>query len=105
MPVRNRSNETFAAQAAPVAPRHVGRRPGFVDEHQVLGTQPWLIGTPRFARCRDVRPVLLGGVERLFLSVIARASRKRHTDERPTWTPSRANSARSSGSVRSGCSF
>lgn len=41
-----------------------------------------LDSTPILARGRDVRPLLLGGMKRLFLSVRPHACRKRLTDER-----------------------
>jgi hypothetical protein len=45
--------------------------------------------TPILARGRDVRPLLLGGMKRLFLSVRPHAWRL--TDERPTWMAPTAN--------------
>jgi hypothetical protein len=55
-----------------MAARHVGRRPGFVDEHQPVGVEVEvdLVLEPVPATAQDVGPVLLGGVRGLFLRVI-----------------------------------
>jgi hypothetical protein len=49
-----------------MATRHVGGRPGFVDENEALGVQIRLIVEPVFASLQDVRTFLLGGVRGLF---------------------------------------
>lgn len=48
-------------------PRHVGLGPGFVDEDQLRRIKPGLAHTPCDAGFGDVGPILLGGVDRLFL--------------------------------------
>lgn len=39
VPVRDGGAQTFAARCPPVAPCHVRRCPGLVDEHQALGVE------------------------------------------------------------------
>jgi hypothetical protein len=46
--------------------RHVGGSPGFINEHQPIGIEVWLPLEPGPAPFQDIRPVLLGGVRRLF---------------------------------------
>jgi hypothetical protein len=61
--VWNGCEETLATRAAPEAARHIGRRPGLVDEDKMSRVQLRLVRAPGVARCRYVRPVLLGGME------------------------------------------
>jgi len=63
VPMWNGRKKTLTARAAPKAARHIGRRPGLVDEDEMTRVQPRLVGAPGIARCRDIRPTLLGGVE------------------------------------------
>jgi hypothetical protein len=53
-----------AAQAG-----HVGFRPGFIDEHQALGVDEPLIGSPSSAVAAYVRAILLARDKGLFLTV------------------------------------
>jgi hypothetical protein len=53
-----------------VKPRHLGGGAGLIDEHQSLGIEVQLAIEPGLAALQDVWPVLLGGVRRLFFSVI-----------------------------------
>lgn len=64
--VRNFGDEPLAARATAMGPRHVGLDPGLVDEDQLVGRQLRLPFAMRPAGLRDVRPVLLGGVQRFF---------------------------------------
>lgn len=64
--VRNFGDEPLAARAAAMGPCHVGLDPGLVDEDQLVGRQLRLPFAMRPASLRDVRPVLLGGVQRFF---------------------------------------
>jgi hypothetical protein len=64
--------------------RHVGGCPGLIDKDQTIWIQARLAGAPNLARGRNIRPLLLGSVKRLFLSVSPRARRKRPIEERPT---------------------
>lgn len=70
MPVGHADPQTLAAQAAPMAARHVGRGPGFVDEDEAIGVEVELPVEPRLPAGQDVGAVLLAGVGRLFLRVI-----------------------------------
>ena len=51
-------------------PRHIGLRPGLVDEDQPLGIEIRLAIEPGPAPPQDVGTVLLAGVRRLFLRVM-----------------------------------
>src|SRR5215207_886113 len=88
----------------PVAPGHVGGSPGLVDEHQPLGIEIQLALEPRLAPLADIRPVLLGGMRRLFLRVILCRRQKRQSALTLTWGPFSAKCALSSGKVMSGTS-
>jgi hypothetical protein len=59
-------DKPLAARAAAMGPRHVGLDPGLVDEDQLVDRQLRLPFAERLAGLRDVRPVLLGGVQRFF---------------------------------------
>jgi len=65
----------LAAWGAGMCPGHIGLDPGLVDEDEVLGAQAWLILAPCRPRSRDIRPVLLGSMECLFLRVSPMADR------------------------------
>ena len=67
--VGDRAVQAQAAWAAAVAPCHVGRNPGLVDKDQARRAHGALPGPPGGAQLGDVRPVLLFGPPRLFLSV------------------------------------
>jgi len=58
--------QALAARAAPMAARHVGRGPGFVDEDEAVGVEVELAVEPRLAVRQDVGPILLAGVGRLL---------------------------------------
>ena len=64
--VRDLGDEPLAASAATMGPRHVGLGPGLVDEDQLVGRQLRLLCAKRLPGPRDVRTVLLGGVQRFF---------------------------------------
>ncbi len=70
MPVRHTRAQPLAASASAVLARHVGRRPGFVDEDEPVGVEIESPLEPVPATAQDVGPVLLGGVRGLFLRVI-----------------------------------
>src|SRR5260221_13333250 len=63
VPVWNGREETLATRAASEAARHIGRRPGLVDEDEMSRVQLRLVRAPDVSRGRYVRPALLGGVE------------------------------------------
>lgn len=58
--------QSLAAPAATVVTRHVGGRPGLVDEDQAFGIEVELAIEPLFPALQDVGAVLLGGMRRLF---------------------------------------
>jgi len=58
--------EPLASQRPSTQPGHVGGRSGLVDEDQPSRIKIKLARKPRLAPLADVRPVLLGGMRRLF---------------------------------------
>lgn len=63
---RDTGAQALAPSATAVAPRHVGGRPGFVDEHQLVGIEIESGVEPLFAAFQDVGTVLLARVAGLF---------------------------------------
>ena len=63
---RRRSDASAALGGAAIAPRHVGRGPGFIDKHQLFDVQRRLRFTPGAPRCLHVLALLLAGVQRFF---------------------------------------
>src|ERR1700736_4678765 len=82
MTMRYGADCPLSAGCEGVGPRHVGLNPGLVEEDEVFGDQAWLVLSPRRPRGGDVRTVLLGGMECLFLRVRPKADRYRCTDVR-----------------------
>jgi hypothetical protein len=66
MAMRDTALKPLALQAPAAQRRHVGLGPGFVDEHQPRGFNPGLVFLPPVPPSRDVRPLLLGGVDGFF---------------------------------------
>jgi len=66
MTMGNAAEEPLAFQGPAAQWRHVGLGPGFVDEHQPRGFNPGLVFLPPVSFSRDVRPLLLGGVNCFF---------------------------------------
>src|SRR4051794_4350896 len=85
-----------------VVPGHGGGSPGLIDEHQPLGIEVELALEPGRAPLANIRPVLLGGMRRLFLRVIWCRRQKRQSALTLTWAPFSAKRAFNSGRVRSG---
>jgi hypothetical protein len=83
-------------------PRHLGAGSGFVDEHQPFGIKVGLAFEPVQPLLQDLGIVLFEGVRRLFLYVIRRRAKNRHSEPMPTPIPCAANSARNSERVMSG---
>jgi len=75
MPLRGRINDTLSALGSTVSTRHIGLGAGLVNEDQVRQIKLGRLLPPRLTLGRYVRPVLLAGVERLFLK--RRSSRTR----------------------------
>jgi hypothetical protein len=61
MTPRHAGDQALAARTSSVAPRHVGRSAGFIDEDQAFRVQFALAGMPLRAGRGDIRPILLGG--------------------------------------------
>jgi hypothetical protein len=64
--VRHLGHQAGAAPRAPAAAGHVGLGPSLVDEDQASRIKSVLILLPLAAAARDVRPVLLAGVQAFF---------------------------------------
>ena len=63
MTLRHRPIDPLAAGATAVAPGHVGRSAGLIDEHQPLRAQPILSGPPLGPLLCELGPLLLLGPE------------------------------------------
>ena len=87
MAVRHAGAQPFAAWGSAIAARHVGRCPGLVDEDQLLWIEIELAVEPFLAALQDVGAILLGRVRRLFLRVIPRRLKNRHSVPIATWVP------------------
>ena len=85
--------------AVAMAARHVGRGPGLVDEDEALGFEVDLLLEPASPAAQDVGPVLFDRVAGLFLRVILRRSKNRHSVPIPTGEPRSAMAACISASV------
>ena len=70
MAVRDLGDERLALVAPSVGPRHIGFRPGLINEHQALGVYVPLEREPAGAASGNIRTVLLLGEECLFLNVL-----------------------------------
>src|SRR3954451_24104683 len=102
--VRDRSPQPQTARASATAARHVGGRPRLVDEDQAIGIERRLAANEHAPGLGYIRPLLLGRVQGLFLSVNFWPARNRCTVLSPTVTPHEAASAlRISCKVKSGC--
>ena len=77
MAVRNAGPQAFAARAAAMGPRHVGRCPGLVNEDEPVPIELVLALTPGLALRQDIRAILLCGMGGLFLRVILWRSKNR----------------------------
>lgn len=64
--VRNLGDQPLAARATAMGPCHVGLGPGLVDEDQLVRRQFRLLCAQGLPGLRDVRAILLGGVQRFF---------------------------------------
>ena len=59
-------DQTRTARGAPIEAGDVAADRGFIDENQSLCIESWLPALQGLAIGRDVRPVLLGGVQAFF---------------------------------------
>ena len=69
--------QPLAFAASTMGARHVGGRPGLVDEDQPVGMKVELVVEPGLPQLQDVGAVLLDGVRSLFLRVKLRRAKKR----------------------------
>src|SRR3954452_2345889 len=102
--VRHADPQTSPTRGPSVAPGHVGRSPGLIDEHQPLGIEVELALEPGLAPLANVGTILLGGMRRLFLRVILCRRQKRQSALTLTKAPCSAKRALNSGRVMSGTS-
>ncbi len=70
MAMGNRRPQSLTAWGAAMGARHVGFRPGLIDEDQPVGVEIDLAVKPVLPFLQDVRAVLFAGVRGLFLRVI-----------------------------------
>ena len=87
MAVRNRDKTALSFGSPPVEARHLGGGARLVDEDQPRRIKIELPLEPRLARSLHVAALLLSGMRRLFLNVMRRRSKKRHSVPIPTLTP------------------
>ena len=87
MPVRHASAKPFSARGAAIAAGHVRRCPGLIDEDELLRFEIELPLEPVLASLQDVGPVLLGCVRGLFLRVMPRRAKNRHSVPTATSVP------------------
>ncbi len=85
-----------------VAPRHRGRRPGRVDEHEPPGAPRRLLRPPGAPRGGDLRALLPGGARGLSFGVRPQASRRRPGADRLLALLAAARVGSNSARVRSG---
>ncbi len=62
----HRCPAAFAARRAAIAPCHLGRGTGFIDEHQPLGLQVALGLEPLPQAAQNIRALLFAGVRGFF---------------------------------------
>lgn len=103
MAVRDLGNKPLAARRPAMGAGHVGLGPGLVDEHQPGRIDTVLVFAPLGAAALYVRAVLLGGVERLFFTVMPMRRKNRLIMPVSAFTPrSVASRSHSAWSVMSG---
>ena len=100
--MRDFRDQSLAARRAPVGACHVGLGPGLVDEDEARGIKPALILLPLCPPPRDVRAILLAGVQAVFLKLMPSCSKKCQTAKWLTLIPRAASSAPSARNVMSG---
>ena len=78
--------QPLAPAAAAVTARHVGRRPGFVDQDETRRVEVELAIEPVLARFQDIGAILLGRVTGLFMRDLMtdeKAVRRQDRDAHP----------------------
>jgi hypothetical protein len=78
MAERRLGQQPPAARRASVEPGHLGIGAGLVDENELVGIDERLRGVPDAAPGGDIRTVLLGGAQCLFLTDSPRRSTADH---------------------------
>ena len=78
--VRDLGRQPLAARRPAPERRHIGLRPGFVDEDEAARIDPALMGGPPRAPSRHVGAIPLAGDQRLFLCVSRSAWTNSHTE-------------------------
>ena len=66
VPVWDLGDKAFTNRRAAVMADHLRRHRRLVDENETRGLQLRLLGFELGAGRRDIRPILLGGVQRFF---------------------------------------
>jgi len=64
--VQDLVNQTLSTRGAPIKTGDIARDAGLIDENQPLWIKPWLSPSQGSAIGRDVRSILLGGVQAFF---------------------------------------
>lgn len=101
MTVRHAGHATLPLWHASTQPRHLGGGAGFINEDKLGRIEIELLLKPSFACGGYIGPLLLGRMRRLFLSVMRRRSKKRHSVPIPTSAPRAVSFAFSSAKVMS----
>ena len=104
MAVRDSGAQPLSLGCLAMQARHVGGRPGPIDEDETPRIELDLPLEPVPAPLKDIRAALLGGMRGLLSRVIPLRLKKRHSVLRPAPTPLSARRVCSSASVMSGCS-
>ncbi len=99
MTMRYADAQTLPFWGPAVAPRHIGRSPGLVDEDEPVRVEVGLTVEPGFPPRQDVGTILLRGMRRLFLRVILWRRQNRQSAATLTWAPCAASFSFSSGRV------
>ena len=84
--MRHPGAQALAAEGPPVPAGYLGAGAGLVDEDEALRVEIELALEPSPSAAQDVGSVLLRRMRGLFLSVIFRRSKKRHSVETATAT-------------------
>jgi hypothetical protein len=100
MSVRHFLHQTLADRCSATQSRHVRLAPGLVDEDQAMNIVAGLIGSPLGASCRNIGPILLRGMQRLFLKERPIRRSAMSTADTLHWIPKRSCSCLA---VASGC--
>ena len=104
MAERRLGQQPPAARRAAIEAGHLGAGAGLVDEDQLVGIDEGLCRPPDAATRRDIRTILLGGTERLFLNDSPRRATADHIAPFESRTSCSASSqVCKAASVISGC--